>query len=117
MLKIETQKAILELPWLLMTMIIVGICLMEEIRMMKITGGAYSKYRESSPFLFPLPGWLNRILTWPGRLITKGEYPGKHGQVLGIIGKTAINRKSFLSRYRYVGPNILLHPSISEASV
>jgi len=73
------------LPWLLMTMIIVWICLMEEIKMMKITGGSYAKYRESSPFLFPLPKWLNRILTWPGRLITKGEYPFRRRQALGIV--------------------------------
>lgn len=73
------------LPWLLMTMIIVGICLMEEIKMMKITAGGYAKYRESSPFLFPLPKWLNRILTWPARLITKGEHPTRRRQVLGIV--------------------------------
>ena len=73
------------LPWLLMTMIIVGICLLEEINMMKLTGGTYASYRESSPFLFPLPKWLNRILTWPGRLITGGGYPVRRRQVLGIV--------------------------------
>lgn len=73
------------LPWLLMTMTIVGICLVEEIKMMKITGGGYAKYRESSPFLFPLPKWLNNILTWPGRLVTKGEYPSRTGQVVWIV--------------------------------
>ncbi len=73
------------LPWLLMTMTIVGICLMEEIKMMKITGGSYQKYRESSPFLFPLPSWLNRILTWPARLLTNGEYPSRVRQVLWIV--------------------------------
>jgi protein-S-isoprenylcysteine O-methyltransferase Ste14 len=73
------------LPWLLMTMTIVGICLMEEINMMKITGGSYQKYRASSPFLLPLPSWLNRILTWPGRLITKGDYPARRIQVVWIV--------------------------------
>jgi protein-S-isoprenylcysteine O-methyltransferase Ste14 len=73
------------LPWLLMTMIIIGICLMEEIKMMQVTEGKYASYRESSPFLFPLPAWLNRILTWPGRLVTRGEYPLKTGQVLWIV--------------------------------
>ena len=52
---------------------------------MKITGGSYAAYRESAPFLFPLPKWLNRILGWPGRLVTKGEYPGSTGQVLWIV--------------------------------
>ncbi len=73
------------LPWLLMSMTIIGICMMEEIKMMKITGGSYALYRESSPFLFPLPSWLNKILTWPGRLITRGEYPGTGRQVVWIV--------------------------------
>jgi protein-S-isoprenylcysteine O-methyltransferase Ste14 len=73
------------LPWLLMCMTIVGICMLEEIKMMKITGGSYAAYRESAPFLFPLPKWLNRILGWPGRLVTKGDYPGNTRQVLLIV--------------------------------
>jgi len=72
------------LPWLLMTMTIVGICLMEELKMIKISGGKYQQYRETSPFLFPLPRWLNRIITWPGRLISGGGYPTTGSQVLWI---------------------------------
>lgn len=73
------------LPWLLMTMTIIGICLLEEIKMMKITGGKYQQYRESAPFLIPLPTWLNRILTWPARLVTRGDYPSRRIQVLWIV--------------------------------
>jgi protein-S-isoprenylcysteine O-methyltransferase Ste14 len=73
------------LPWLLMTMTIVGICLLEEIKMLKITQGKYQQYRESAPFLFPLPRFLNNILTWPGRLVTRGEYPARRRQVLWIV--------------------------------
>ncbi|MCK4879309.1 MAG: HEAT repeat domain-containing protein [Bacteroidales bacterium] len=73
------------LPWLLMTMTIVGICMIEEIKMMEITGGDYQQYRKSSPFLVPLPRWLNRITGWPGRLVTKGEYPARRSQVLWIV--------------------------------
>jgi hypothetical protein len=73
------------LPWLLMTMTIVGICMMEEIKMMELTGGVYQQYRESSPFLVPLPRWLNRIIGWPGRLVTKGDYPTRPLQVLWIV--------------------------------
>ncbi|MEA3461227.1 MAG: HEAT repeat domain-containing protein, partial [Bacteroidota bacterium] len=73
------------LPWLLMTTTIVGICMLEEIKMIKITGGSYQQYRESSPFLFPLPSWLNRILTWPGRLVTRGEYPSRRREVVWIV--------------------------------
>ena len=73
------------LPWLLMTMTIVGICMMEEIKMLEITRGDYQQYRKSSPFLVPLPRWLNRIIGWPGRLVTKGKYPAQRSQVLWIV--------------------------------
>jgi protein-S-isoprenylcysteine O-methyltransferase Ste14 len=73
------------LPWLLMTMTIVGICMLEEIKMMEVTGGRYQEYRRSAPFLFPLPSILNRILTWPARLVTRGTYPEKRMQVLWIV--------------------------------
>jgi protein-S-isoprenylcysteine O-methyltransferase Ste14 len=73
------------LPWLLMTMTIVGICMLEEMKMMKITGGRYANYRESSPFLIPLPSFINRIITWPGTLVTRGEYPSRRIQVLWIV--------------------------------
>lgn len=73
------------LPWLLMTMTIVGICLMEETKMMERTGGAYEEYRKKTPFLFPLPSFLNRILTWPARFISRTTYPTKPRQVLAIV--------------------------------
>lgn len=73
------------LPWLLMTMTIVGICYLEELKMLKLTQGKYQQYRESSPFLFPLPRWLNRGLSWPVRLVTGSEYPTRRRQVLWIV--------------------------------
>ena len=53
--------------------------------MMKITEGKYQQYRESAPFLFPLPSWLHRIITWPGKLVTSGDYPTRRIQVLWIV--------------------------------
>jgi len=73
------------LPWLLMTMTIVGICMTEEMKMMEITEGKYQKYRDNSPFLIPLPKLLNRIFSWPGRLIIRGSYPTRRIQVLWIV--------------------------------
>jgi protein-S-isoprenylcysteine O-methyltransferase Ste14 len=72
------------LPWLLMTMAILGICMMEELKMMKLTNGGYQEYRSSAPFLFPLPSWLNRIITWPARLFAKGGTPTRGSQVVWI---------------------------------
>jgi hypothetical protein len=72
------------LPWLLMTMVIVGICLLEEVRMMERTGGQYAEYRSRSPFLFPLPRWLKQILKAPARLVVRKPYPETPGQVFRV---------------------------------
>lgn len=71
-------------PWLLMAMTIVGICMAEEIRMMKLTGGTYAAYRKSAPFLLPLPRWFSRIAGWPARRIAGGGYPESNRQVFWI---------------------------------
>ena len=71
--------------FIVMTMIIVGICMLEEIRMMKFTSGAYEQYRAKAPFLMPLPRWFNRIISWPARMITGGGYPARRIQVFWII--------------------------------
>jgi len=73
------------LPWLLMTMIIIGICMLEEIKMMKVTNGGYEAYRKKSPFLIPLPRWLRRPISWPARKIAGGEHPVRPAQVGWII--------------------------------
>jgi protein-S-isoprenylcysteine O-methyltransferase Ste14 len=73
------------LPWLLATMIIIGICLLEEIRMKQIYGVTYENYRKKTPFLFPLPKWLRTVLVFPIRLITKRKWPQTRSQVAGTF--------------------------------
>jgi len=63
------------LPWLLATIIIIGICYLEEIKMKERDGDGYEEYRNRTPFLFPLPGWLKIILKAPMRLVIKTKRP------------------------------------------
>lgn len=72
------------LPWLLMTMVIIGICMIEEIQMKKKFGEEYEKYRSGTPFLFPLPKWLRLIIKAPQRLLIKKERPEK-GREVGVV--------------------------------
>jgi hypothetical protein len=73
------------LPWLLATMVIIGICMLEEIRMKELYGDSYEKYRKKTPFLFPLPKWLKSGLLFPIRLIFRRDLPETRGQVAGTI--------------------------------
>jgi protein-S-isoprenylcysteine O-methyltransferase Ste14 len=72
-------------PWLIMAMIIIAICMMEELSMKEKYGKEYDDYRDKTPFLFPLPKWLKTILKAPARLITRNKYPQTRKQVGGII--------------------------------
>lgn len=71
-------------PWLIATMIIIAICMIEELAMKEKYGSEYDNYREKTPFLFPLPRWVKLILKEPMRFITKDRFPQSRKQVAGI---------------------------------
>jgi len=81
----KTWSVPASLPWLLATMVIIGICMLEEIRMKELYGNNYEKYRQKTPFLFPLPKWLKSGLLFPLRLIFRRDWPETRGQVAGTI--------------------------------
>ncbi len=74
------------LPWLLSTMVIIGICMLEELKMKERAGKEYDTYRNHTPFLFPIPGFLKKILNFPLRLIFKTERPESKKQIGTILG-------------------------------
>lgn len=73
------------LPWLLATMIIIGICFMEEIKMQEENEEAYMLYRQKAPFLFPVPTWLGRIIKFPMLLAIGKGYPEKPGEAIRVV--------------------------------
>jgi len=73
------------LPWLLSALVIVGVALLEEIRMQLDYGDAYCAYARRTPFLLPLPRALVAILTFPARLVLRGKPPRSGRQVLLIL--------------------------------
>ena len=74
------------LPWLLMTMIIIAICLLEELKMNEKYGDDYNAYRQKTPFLFPLPHWLKELIRIPARMIIRKKMPENRMDILKITG-------------------------------
>ena len=72
------------LPWLLATMVIIGICLIEEIKMKERNGEEYEKYRESTSFLFPLPKWIRTIINAPTKLLIRKDNPSTKLEAAGV---------------------------------
>ena len=73
------------LPWLLATMIIVGVALLEERKMKKDFGSSYETYRQQAPFLFPLPRVVRKIFALPLTLVFKKSYVDSKREIIVVV--------------------------------
>jgi protein-S-isoprenylcysteine O-methyltransferase Ste14 len=63
------------LNWLVSSLILVGIALVEEINLRSDKGLNYIKYADRVSFMFPLPRWVRRIVSAPFRSIWGSDFP------------------------------------------
>ena len=63
------------LPWLLSSLVIVCVALGEEMRMRRERGSEYEAYRARTPFLFPIPRFISRLVTAPLRAALGKDAP------------------------------------------
>jgi len=73
------------LPWLISTMVIIGVALMEELSMRKRFGEAYAAYRKRAPFLFPLPRAVERFFAMPLKLVSGRDQPSRKREVVAVV--------------------------------
>ena len=73
------------LPWLLSTMIIIGVAMLEEVKMKRVFGDAYDSYRRRAPFLIPLPRFVATASAFPLRLIFKKPYPERKREIVAVL--------------------------------
>ena len=72
-------------PWLLMTIIIIGVAMLEEVKMRRERREEYDSYCRRTPFLIPLPRFVSRIFSIPQRLIFKKEHPERKREILAVL--------------------------------
>jgi protein-S-isoprenylcysteine O-methyltransferase Ste14 len=73
------------LHWLLSTLAILCVALMEEIRMTKAHGEAYTAYRDRTPFMLPLPKPVSAAIAFPMRVLLRRDRPENGRQVLAVF--------------------------------
>jgi len=73
------------LPWLLMFMIIIGICMLEELHMKNKYGKEYEAYRDRTPFLFPIPAIIKKMIKFPMWILIRKKRPEKKKEVVSVI--------------------------------
>lgn len=69
-------------PWLISSLLVVCVALMEEIKMAEKFGEDYTRYRDSTPFMFPLPGSISSMVTLPFRVLFKKDRPEKGREII-----------------------------------
>jgi protein-S-isoprenylcysteine O-methyltransferase Ste14 len=72
------------LPWLITSLIIISVALLEEIKMQRHYPVEYRNYKNRAPFLFPIPGFISKIITLPVKLLLRKEQP-ESGKEVAII--------------------------------
>jgi len=70
------------LPWLLTSLVIICVALLEETKMKQNYPEEYENYRKQAPFLFPLPHFISKIITLPIRLLIRKEQPESRKEVV-----------------------------------
>jgi HEAT repeat protein/protein-S-isoprenylcysteine O-methyltransferase Ste14 len=101
------------LPWLLSTMIIVGVAMLEEVKMKQAFGDAYESYRRRAPFLIPLPRFLARASAFPLRLMFKKPYPERKREIAAML---AVYMVIFLGISAFYGGLVSLPGRQAEVS-
>lgn len=73
------------LPWLLSTLIIIGIAMIEEIKMSKLYGEKFNEYRKNSYFMIPMPKYFCRVLSAPFKTFFNKPFPTKKMEVTIVL--------------------------------
>jgi HEAT repeat protein/protein-S-isoprenylcysteine O-methyltransferase Ste14 len=73
------------LPWLLSAIVIVGVALLEERKMKRLSGEAYDDYRRKTSFLFPVPRFIRVVFAAPNRLLFKKSFPERKGEIAAVL--------------------------------
>ncbi len=73
------------LPWLLVTMIIIGVAMFEELKMRREREEEYESYCRRTPFLIPLPRFVSKIFSLPLRFIFKKDHFERKREIVSVL--------------------------------
>ena len=79
-----------QLPWLVTTLAVIGVAMIEELRMARSEGEVYEEFKRRTPFLMPLPSWLASVISAPMRLVLRRPWPENGRQVAAVVGFYAV---------------------------
>ena len=83
------QPSLPSLPWLIVTLILIGLAIVEENNLIKNQKKdsieQYSTWREKTPFLIPLPNSIKTVILFPIKKVLKKEWPENNKELLIVL--------------------------------
>lgn len=73
------------LPWLLSTLIIIGVAMLEEIKMSEKYGKEYEDYRKASYFMIPFPTYFCKLISAPFRVFFNKSFPTRKREIIIVL--------------------------------
>jgi len=73
------------LPWLLSSLVIIGIALNEEIVMVKKYGQVYQEYQKHAPFMLPAGRFISSTISAPARMLFHANLPRNRAEIAIIL--------------------------------
>lgn len=73
------------LPWLITTVVIVCVALLEELKMKQKFPEEYEDYKQRAPFFIPMPKFISKIITSPVRILFSKDQPQSRKEVAIIF--------------------------------
>lgn len=74
------------LPWMISTLVIIGVAMLEEVRMRRERGVEYDDYARRAPFLLPLPRFVSDAIAKPMRWVLGKPWPESGREVAIVVG-------------------------------
>jgi len=101
------------LPWLISTMVVIAVALVEELNMRRRHGEAYETYRRRTPFLFPVPHFLERLLAAPFGVVFRKEQADRKREVVAVVGLYTVLLVAISAFFSVGGPTVTLSRFVS----
>lgn len=73
------------LPWVVSSLVIIGIAMNEEITMVKKYGSAYLRYQERVPLMLPVGRFISSLLSAPCRIVFRTDMPQNRTQIAVVL--------------------------------
>ena len=78
----KIMETTLTLPWLSLTLIIIGMAITEENNLLRAENEEFITWRKKTPFMIPIPKVVTSFILFPMKIILKKDWPENNKEII-----------------------------------